>query len=341
MLRTITYFILLTLATITFYWSDMVMYGLRQLQGQLHIVIEAVPVEKIMTQPGTPDSIRKKLEFIEEVRRFAMDKLELKNSKNYTTYYDQKGKPAIWVITACEPFDMKAYEWYFPMLGHVSYKGFFVKERGYPEVNDLRKQGYDVEYSPAGGWSTLGFFKDPILSGMLRRNKGQLAELIIHELTHSTVYLKGQVELNENLATFVGERGAEQFLKYKYGEGSKELMQYQFEREDEQVFGDFMVKACNELDTYYEGFDTLPNKAEKYNFKYRKIASIVLRIDSLKLHYPERYHFDLPDEKLPDNTFFMSYQRYRGNLEELEQQFEKQNRNIISLINYYKNRESQ
>ena len=49
MLRTTLYFVLISVATVTFYWSDLIVYGLRQLQGQLNIVIQAVPVEKIMT----------------------------------------------------------------------------------------------------------------------------------------------------------------------------------------------------------------------------------------------------------------------------------------------------
>jgi predicted aminopeptidase len=56
-----------------------------------------------------------------------------------------------------------------------------------------------------GGWSTLGWFTDPILSGMLKRNEGDLASLIIHEMVHATIFVKDDVDFNENLASFIGD----------------------------------------------------------------------------------------------------------------------------------------
>jgi predicted aminopeptidase len=332
MVRKIGFLVLLAFTTGVLYWSDLVIYGLRQLQGQLHIVNNAVEFKDVLNDPEVPDSIKSKLLFIEEVKRFAQDSLGLADSKNYTTFYDQRGVPAIWVITACEPFALTAYEWQFPFLGNVSYKGFFKKELGYPELDKLRKQGYDTDYNPAGGWSTLGFFRDPVLSGMLRRNKGQLAELIIHELTHATVYKKGQVDFNENLATFVGEQGAKQFLQFRFGADSPELERYENELQDEELFGNFMVAACKELDGFYDSLPTTLTTQQKYLAKYRKIASIVSRINSLPLKNSQRYRFNLPEDPLPDNTFFMGYQRYRGNLRELDKIYVKNGSSIRKMI---------
>jgi predicted aminopeptidase len=55
----------------------------------------------------------------------------------------------------------------------------------------------------------LGWFTDPILSKMLMRSEGDLANLIIHEMSHATIFVKDSIEFNENLATFIGDRGAE------------------------------------------------------------------------------------------------------------------------------------
>ena len=41
---------------------------------------------------------------------------------------------------------------------------------------------------------------------MLQKQKGELAELIFHELFHGTIYVSGQVDLNENLAEFIAEK---------------------------------------------------------------------------------------------------------------------------------------
>ena len=303
--------VLIVVIGLALYQYKLVLYGMAQLKGQLHIVWNAKPVEEVLADNEFPDSLKNKLRLIGEIRRFSIDTLGLKDSKNYTTLYDQKGKPVLWVITACEPFAMKAYEWHFPFLGDVSYKGFFVKEKGIPEVEKLKAQGYDTDYHPAGGWSTLGWFKDPILSNMLRRNEGQLAELIIHELTHATLYLPGSVDYNENFATFVGEQGAIKFLQSKFGRASTELNNYTEYQHDEEVFGEYMLQACHSLDSLYRNMNSGLTRFEKSSIKYKHIVTILSGIHQLNLYHPERYAFNTKNGQLPNNAFFMSYSRYR------------------------------
>ena len=108
---------------------------------------------------------------------------------------------------------MRAYEWSFPFLGRVPYKGFFDRGAAIEEDSLLRLKGYDTGIGNIRGWSTLGWFKDPILSGMLENSEGALANLIIHELWHGTLYVKDSADFNENLASFAGEQGALLFLQ--------------------------------------------------------------------------------------------------------------------------------
>lgn len=162
-------FILAGIFLILSVWQyRLIRYGLQQLKGQLHIVSNAQPIGEILNDPDFPDSLKNKLRLSYAVRSYATGVLGLKDSKNYTTVYDQKGKPALWVLTASEPFALKAYEWYFPFLGDVSYKGFFEKENGENDLRQLMSMGYDISFRPTTAWSTLGWFKDPLLSGMLK-----------------------------------------------------------------------------------------------------------------------------------------------------------------------------
>jgi predicted aminopeptidase len=62
-------------------------------------------------------------------------------------------------------------------------------------------------------FSTLGWFRDPIYSYMRDYSEKDLAELIIHELFHSTVWLKHHVQFNEQLAQFVGVEGARLYIE--------------------------------------------------------------------------------------------------------------------------------
>jgi len=60
-------------------------------------------------------------------------------------------------------------------------------------------------------YSTLGWFDDPITGPMLRTGDGRLVETILHELVHATVYLRGHVDFDEGVASFIGEEASVRF----------------------------------------------------------------------------------------------------------------------------------
>src|SRR5690349_14303260 len=179
--------------------------------------MDAEPVEECLQDPTFPDSLTRKLRLMDEIRAYAIDSLGLNDTDNYKTLYDQKGEEIMWVVTACEPFKLEAKQWKFPVVGSVPYKGFFDRRLAVELKDELDKEGWDVSIRNPGGWSTLGWFTDPILSKMLGRSEGDLANLIIHEMSHATIFVKDSIDFNENLATFIGDRGAERFLIHKHG----------------------------------------------------------------------------------------------------------------------------
>ncbi len=316
-------YLFLLLFIVCVWQYKLVLYGLSQLKGQLTLIYNTRPISEVLKDPGLNAEARGKLLLTEEIRNFAMDSLGLSFSKNYTTYYDQNDKPIMWVVTGALPYELKAKEWWFPLLGNVSYKGFFTEEKAIREEQQVKSEGYETDiYSPSA-WSTLGFFTDPIFSNMLKRSPGRLAELIIHELTHATIYLKSSVDFNENLATFIGEKGAEQFLLSKYGERSEELKKYRGFLADDILYSEYMMLNSKRLDSLYKTFTPGMMVKEKATLKYRMIASIMLGIRQLPLSYPERYIFDFKKSRLPNNTEFMAFLRYRKNQNVFNDVFEK------------------
>lgn len=294
----------------------LVTYGLDQLKGQLSIVAKARPVEMFLGDPSFPDSLKQKLGLIKEIKQFAIDSLGLTATKNYSTLYDQHGKPLLMNLTASEKFQLKAYTWTFPLLGTVSYKGFFNFKKGREEADMLEKKNYDTEYSPVSAWSTLGWFRDPVFSGMLRRNEGQLAELIIHEMTHATVYLSSSVDFNENLASAIGEYGAECFLAAKFGKPSSQLTTYLDEQEDYNRFAAHMLKGTNMLDSLYHAVEQ-KSVAEKTALKKEMIEQIVASLDTVPFHNA-RYKNRFGKGDLPNNAYFLSFVRYDAQKEEMK-----------------------
>lgn len=316
------------------YW-DLVAYGARQGKGQFTIIWNARPVEEVLVDPAFPDSLKSKLRLIERVRRYAIDSLGLKDTENYKTLYDQKGEEIMWVVTACEPFRFKPKEWKFPVLGAVPYKGFFNKEKAIALRDELEKEGWDTSIRNPGGWSTLGWFTDPILSNMLERSEGDLANLIIHEMVHATIFVKDSIDFNENLATFIGDRGAEKFLLSEYGRESSEYTTYIHEDYDFTRYNEHMLRGAVMLDSLYQAMKEDDPVDQKKKVKTEAIRKIVQSLDTLTLllhHNPsERFK-----QRLPNNTYFMNTKRYQSKQDnfwkELNQQFGGNLRNYITHL---------
>ena len=316
-------------------WNfKLVSYGIAQGIGQLEIVWNAKPVSEYLQDDDVPDSTKQKLIFIEEVRDYAVNQLGLNNTDNYTTMYDQKGEPILWVVTGCEPFDFKAKEWEFPVLGKVPYKGFFDKEKAKKAYEVLKEQGYDAGIRTVGGWSRLGWFSDPILSNMLERDWGDLANLIIHELVHATIFVKDSISFNENLASFIAHEGALRFLEDKYGKDSKEYKNYQIESHDLKLQIDHILRGTESLRALYASITKIPEE-EKIEAKQKLITQIMNTSDTLSFQDSSRSN--RLRGKQPNNTYFMSYMRYEAKQQDLSALYEEKfNRNLNDFIIFLK-----
>jgi predicted aminopeptidase len=316
---------------------QLVKYGIEQAQGQLKIVYSARPFDEVLNDAAVPDSIKTKLLLIREIKKYAEDSLGINKSENYESFYDQKGKPAIYVITACSPFELKEYQWTFPFLGSFSYKGFFNLARAKKEEEILKHEGLDTDLGTASGWSTLGWFKDPVLSGMLKRKEGSLANLIIHELTHGTLYIRDSVDYNENLASFIGDKGAIKFLKYKYGNESTQLGEYENSKEDREKYIAHILTGAKELEAVYQKIKQ-KNTKEKLKIKRLTIAEIISNLDTIKFHNKSYYTADIDADSI-NNTFFIDFKRYNSKQDNFEKEFyEKFNGDLKAYLKYLKNK---
>lgn len=310
-LKVVLKLLLFTLVLALFWaiWNrDLVSYGWMQLKGQVGIVWNARPVTEVLNDPLVTEATKKRLQYIEVVRQFAIDSLGLKDSKNYTTFYEQKDKSLLWVLTASEPYRLKSYHWKFPVVGEVSYKGFFEKEKGKKEDLLLIQKGYDTDYSSVSAWSTLGWFRDPILSAILKRSDGQLADLLIHEMTHATLYVKSDVNFNENFASAIGEAGAIKFLNFYYGPDSPQMKEYFDRKADNDLYNNHMLLACKKLDTLYLRIEHLDDSL-KAKFKNDFMEQIATSLDTLSFRSPDRYK-SIFSKRLPNNAYLMNFVRY-------------------------------
>jgi predicted aminopeptidase len=195
-------------------------YLLTQGYGQLRLLLDSRRIDELLADPAVPDDVKLKLIFVREVKSFGEHELGLTRSTNYETFYDTKGQPITYIVSAWRKDRFEPYTWWFPIVGDVPYKGFFSKKDAEAEAAGLDHLGYDVSLGMAAAYSTLGYFPDPVLSTMLDYPDEQLAALILHELTHGTIYLPGGADFNEGLASFVGWQGALEFARKERGMSS-------------------------------------------------------------------------------------------------------------------------
>lgn len=311
----------------------MLIYAISQGKGQLTIIWNSQPIEEVLQDSSFPDSLKQKLRLIIEIKKFAIDSIGINPSDNYSIVYNQHNKSILQTVTACEPYSLKANEWTFPFLGSVPYKGFFNKNEARKEILALNGKGYDVSvYSPSG-WSTLGWFKDPILSNMLYKSDGQLANLIIHELTHGTIYVKNDVTFNENLANFIGDKGAEMFLIYKYGPDSKQYIDYEQSKKDVKCYNEYILNCTLKLDSLYSTLSISDAEEIKKQKKSKLITEIVMGVNRLPL-FKKKNYFNYSLQAFSEkNAFFMSFTRYDSQYEIFDKIFKDSHQS--DLRNYF------
>jgi predicted aminopeptidase len=223
-------------------------YTLKQGGAMLGYLNRAVPLENLLEDTAEDGFVER----VHDIRRFAMEDLGLAESKNYTKYVEIDRSYLAAVVSASAKDSFTRHEWWFPVVGSVPYKGFFDPEDAKKERLKLEKKGLDVWIRGVDAFSTLGWFKDPLYSYMRDYPPERLADLIIHELLHATIFIKGQVQFNEERAEFIGSEGARLYMESRYGIESEEYRRMQNVEMDSAAFIDFIHELIAELDAVYK-----------------------------------------------------------------------------------------
>lgn len=194
-------------------------YVVRAGWAQMKILQARTPVEQVLVDPAVDRDTRDKLTLALEARRFVRDSLRLEVGRSYTTYVHLESDTLALVLSAAHRDRFESVTWWFPIVGRVPYRGYFSESQALEEQAQLEARGFDTWLRPTAAFSTLGWFSDPILSSMIRADHVGLVETLIHEVSHSHLFLPGQVRFNESFATWVGHAGAIHFFCTRDGGG--------------------------------------------------------------------------------------------------------------------------
>jgi predicted aminopeptidase len=187
-------------------------YG-QALKGQYELLARAQPIQKLLADPQTPGPLKERLRLLLNLRVFAEQKLKLPVDGHYQRYVDVHRRFVVWNVEAAPEFSLQPKTWWYPLVGSLEYRGYF-SERGAGKYGGwLEKKGWDVYLGGVEAYSTLGWFKDPVLNTFIFEPDADLAEVIFHELGHQRVFASGDTDFNEAFATTVGQEGARRWLR--------------------------------------------------------------------------------------------------------------------------------
>ncbi len=235
-------------------------YFSQAIAGHFRIMASRVPIEDELKETHLDIDNKSKLYLVLEVRSFASTQLGLPNNKSYTMYSDINQQYVGWNVYATPHFSLEPIKWCFPIAGCIVYRGYFSRGEALQFAEDLAKKNCDVFVGPFDGYSTLGWYDDPVLSSQLRLNPTRLAALVIHELAHQQYYLSDDSRFSEAFAVTVERAGVLQWLKSKKRD---DLILEALRMWDEQDLTiRKLLEARNQLiDLYRSGLD--PNSLEK------------------------------------------------------------------------------
>jgi predicted aminopeptidase len=262
-------------------------YYTQAIGGQMELLRKSRPISDVLADPATTPELKTKLEHVVQIRNFASEALALPNNDSYRRYADLKRRFVVWNVFATPEFSVQAKEWCFPFAGCVGYKGYFAEADAKSEGEALRKKDFDVYVGGVPAYSTLGWFKDPVLNTFIRYPETEIARLIFHELAHQVAYAKGDTTFNESFAVTVEETGVQRWLAaFGTPEQKSAFEQAQLRRRE---FFDLVARYRDRLaDLYRESLGTEAMRAQKAEI----FAEMRARYAELKLTSPEMGAYD-------------------------------------------------
>ncbi len=227
-------------------------YYSQAIHGHFQIVCRARPIKKLLADPTTPASLKEKLRLVLTLREFAGQELKLTPDGQYLKYADLKRRFAVWNVYAAPQFSLEAKTWWYPIVGSLKYQGYFAEAKARKYAAELAGRGFDVFVGGVEAYSTLGWFRDPVLNTFINDTETDLAELLFHELAHERLFVSGDTDFNEAFATAVAEEGVRRWLKA--ADRHSALEQYEVELRHRGQFVDLVSKTRDRLGELYRRY---------------------------------------------------------------------------------------
>lgn len=229
-------------------------YYSQAVSGHSAIWLNQRNIDEVLADPTVDENTRLRLRELQQVREFASAELMLPRNGSYSRYVDTGRKFVVWNLVATPRYSVDAVKSCFPVVGCVSYRGYYDKAAAIDQGAKLKAQGLDVYIGGVGAYSTLGWFDDPLLNTMLSRSRADAISLIFHELAHQQVFIKNDTKFNESFATAVATLGLNQWAIMQ-GE-TQLLTEYRLQKAKSAAVVNLILSARDQMRQAYLATDT-------------------------------------------------------------------------------------
>jgi predicted aminopeptidase len=309
-------------------------YILHAASNQFRLMHNSIDVEDVLREDLLETDHKRRLQMVDGIKDFGEKELCLKKTQSYQTVYLESSQPLVYTISASPKDGLSRISWWFPIVGDMPYLGFFDLKKAEKEKEKLVNKGLDVSIGVAVAYSTLGWFKDPLTLNLLGKSTVELTETILHEMTHSTLYIKDQGEFNEGLANIVGKVGALSFMKMSFGDTHSFTIEAENNIADEQMFSSFLVSLLENLEQLYSSDITYEEKL----VQREKIFTASLdEFDDIRKKF-KTDRFNSFGKYGLNNAYLMSIALYHRHFKQFESVLIQNNKSICDMLSYFRKR---
>jgi len=237
-------------------------YYAQSIGGHLDLMAKRQDIGALVEDESTPAELKHKLERAEAIREFAIEELALPDDGSYRSYVDVGKSYVTWNVIAAPALSLKPKTWCFPVVGCVSYRGYFEESDAREYADELASEDMDVAVAGARAYSTLGWFDDPILNTILFDAEYRFAGTLFHELAHERLFIADDSSFNESYAVAVEREGVRRWLARNATPSMQEA--YERERGRREDFLALVLAAREDLETLYaSSMDDTEKRREK------------------------------------------------------------------------------
>ena len=221
--------------------------------GQLKLITRGDSLQEALDNPQVKARDKQKIRLIQKAKDYFYQYWKKEPTAIYSKVIFLE-RDAVSYLVVASPFErIEARKECFPIAGCFPYLGFFNRQKAHAYAAGLQKQNFETYIRPVHAYSTLGHFNDRILSSFFQYGDYELVDLVFHELFHTLFFAKGEVDFNENLASyFAGEMALEYFQL-----DTEQKLARKEERKKQQKISGLVASLAQTLDRLYRKHTSL------------------------------------------------------------------------------------